>query len=313
MSMFTRAIILLAIFLLAFAVSLFFISNITGTKKQVRFRLVKPKTRTGFFPSLNEISQNKYAKLFHDLLDQLKNFSSPKKQLEQEDYKKKFITAGIRSNLWITRFFGLKTFFTFVVPILYLLFAFFFSKDTSSTDMFMVAVTLAVGGYYLPNAVLASKVKNRKAEIFDAFPDSLDLIRVCVAAGMGLDAAIARVGSEIAVQSKAISEEFTHLNLELRAGLARSAALQNFAIRCDLEEVKAFVGMLIQAERHGTSVSEALIIFSEDLRSKRKLHAQETASKIPVKLSLPILLCIFPAIFVILLAPPIVNVTGMFK
>ena len=315
MSMIERAIILLAIFLLSFAISLFFISNITGTKKRVRFRLAKPNRPRSFliFPSLSEISQSKYAKLFHEILERLKTFSSPKKQLQQEDYKKKFITAGIKSNVWMTRFFGLKTFFTFIVPIIYILFGFFFSKDTSATDMFMVAVTLAVAGYYLPNAVLASKVKKRKQEIFDAFPDSLDLIRVCVAAGMGLDAAISRVGSEISVQSKAMSEEFTQLNLELRAGLTRSVALQNFAIRCDLDEVKAFVGMLIQAERHGTSVNEALIIFSEDLRSKRKLLAQEIASKIPVKLSLPILLCIFPAIFVILLAPPIVNVTGMFK
>jgi len=244
------------------------------------------------------------------ILLKLMRFSSPKESI-QEVYKKKFIVAGLRHGPWIAQYLGLKTFIAIAIPFIYLFVA-TVAGGTSFEDMMMVAVVMGAAGYYLPNAVLSYKIKNRKQELFDSFPDSLDLIRVCVGAGMGLDAAITRVGNEISVSSKAMADEFNSLNLELRAGLTRATALQNFAIRTDLEEVKALVSMLIQAEKYGTSVSDALLIFSEDLRNKRRLRAQELAAKIPVKLSMPIILFIFPAIFIVLLGPPMMSIMRMF-
>ena len=308
MTILYQSLALLAIFLFAYMLTFIFILSLTN-KKKVRTRLSKVQVNS----SDKRKREHPFLIMFHQLLEKLTEFSSPTKQDQQEGYKKKFVTAGIKSSLWTTRFFGLKTFFTFVVPILYVLFASLFMSDVTGSDMLIVAMTLAIAGYYLPNAYLNSKVKNRKQEIFDAFPDLLDLIRVCVSAGMGLDSAMHRVSNEIKVASVATAEELNQLNLELRAGATRSSALQNFAIRCDLDEVKAFVAMIIQAERHGTSVSAALVIFSEDLRAKRKLYAQEVAAKIPVKLSLPIMVCIFPAIFVVMLAPPLSSVVGVIK
>jgi len=308
MTIFFQSLALLAIFIFAFMLTFILITFFTNQKK-VKTRLSKVQVNA----SEKRKREHPFVIMFHQLLERLNEFSSPTKQHEQEGYKKKFVSAGIKNPLWTTRFFGLKTFFTFIVPILYVLFAALFMKDVSGSDMLIVALTLAAAGYYLPNAYLNSKVKNRKQEIFDSFPDLLDLIRVCVSAGMGLDAAMHRVSNEIKVSSQATAEELSQLNLELRAGATRSSALQNFAIRCDLDEVKAFVAMIIQAERHGTSVSQALVIFSEDLRAKRKLYAQEVAAKIPVKLSLPIMVCIFPAIFVVMLAPPLSSVASIMK
>lgn len=299
---------LMVIFIFSFGVT-FFLINGLASQRRIRFRLSKVQVNS------TEKRKNSHpvVRIFLTVLDRLTEFSSPTKQQEQEGYKKKFVTAGIKSSAWTTRFFGLKTFFTFVVPIAYVLFAYTFKSDMEGSDMLIIALTLAILGYYLPNAYLSSKVKSRKQEIFDAFPDLLDLIRVCVAAGMGLDAAMQRVSNEIKVSSIATAEELNQLNLELRAGASRASALQNFSIRCDLDEVRAFVAMIIQAERHGTSVSAALLIFSEDLRAKRKLYAQEIAAKIPVKLSLPIMICIFPAIFVVMLAPPLSSVMTILK
>ena len=299
---------LLAIFILSFGVTFFLISGF-ASQRRIRFRLSKVQVDS----SEKRKKSYPFVRIFLDVLDKLTEFSSPKKQQQQEGYKKKFVTAGIKGSVWTTRFFGLKTFFTFVVPLVYVLFAYTFTADMQGSDMLIIALTLAILGYYLPNAYLSSKVKSRKQEIFDAFPDLLDLIRVCVAAGMGLDAAMHRVSNEIKVSSIATAEELSQLNLELRAGASRASALQNFSVRCDLEEVRAFVAMIIQAERHGTSVSAALLIFSEDLRAKRKLYAQEIAAKIPVKLSLPIMICIFPAIFVVMLAPPLSSVMTVIK
>ncbi len=308
MTIIYQSLALLAIFIFAFMLT-FILITFFANQKQVKTRLSKVQVNS----SQRRKKEHPFVIMFQQLLEKLTEFSSPTKQHQQEGYKKKFVTAGIKSPVWTTRFFGLKTFFTFIVPVLYVLFAALFMKDVSGSDMLIVALTLAVAGYYLPNAYLNSKVKNRKQEIFDAFPDLLDLIRVCVSAGMGLDSAMHRVSNEIKVSSVATAEELNHLNLELRAGASRASALQNFAIRCDLDEVKAFVSMIIQAERHGTSVSSALVIFSEDLRAKRKLYAQEVAANIPVKLSLPIMVCIFPAIFVVMLAPPLSSVVGVIK
>ncbi|MBU3541632.1 type II secretion system F family protein [Polynucleobacter sp. UB-Tiil-W10] len=312
MSLSVKLLLLFGIFLFSFGLSFFLISAFAPGKRE-RIRLAKARMQRINMNATSQEVENKYIKLFIQILESMTSFSSPKKIVDKEVIKKKFVVAGIRNEKWMIRFFGLKTFGTFVIPILYILFATFFDAGASASDTFMIAIALAVAGYYLPNALLANKTKTRKAEIFDAFPDALDLVRVCIAAGMGLDAAITRIGTEISVSSKALSEEFLLLNLELRAGITRSAALQNLAIRCDLDEVKAFVSMLIQAEKFGTSVSEALVIFSDDLRSKRKLHAQEVAARIPAKLSLPIIACIFPAIFIILLSPPIMNVMSTMK
>lgn len=133
-------------------------------------------------------------------------------------------------------------------------------------------------------------------------------MRVCVGAGLGLDAAIARVGQEIAINSVALAEEFKELNLELRAGVSRQEALRNMAERTGVEDVGSLVAMLIQSERFGTSVSESLKVHAEALRVKRKMMAQEAAGKIPVKLTIPMILCIFPAIFVVILGPAIIGV-----
>mgnify|MGYP000423216712 FL=1 len=147
----------------------------------------------------------------------------------------------------------------------------------------------------------------------NSFPDALDLVRICVGCGLGLDAAITRVGEEIRLVSPELAEEFEQLSLELRAGSSRENALSNLAMRTGLKDIEALVAMLKQASRFGTNVTEALLIFSADLRAKRKTRAQEIAAKIPVKISMPIILCIFPALFVVILGPAIISLVNTLR
>ena len=144
--------------------------------------------------------------------------------------------------------------------------------------------------------------------MFESFPDALDLIRVCVSAGLGLDAAIARVGAELVATSHSLADEFRQLSLELRAGASRSIALQNLAVRTGIDDINALVAMLIQSERFGTSVSDSLRVHAEALRDKRMIRAQEAAAKIPVKLTIPMALCILPALFVVVLGPAVLGI-----
>jgi tight adherence protein C len=171
-------------------------------------------------------------------------------------------------------------------------------------------IVLAAIGYYSPDLWLMYRTKQRQRQIFDSFPNALDLMRVCISAGLGLDAAIDRVGKELKIESKALAEEFHTLNLELRTGATHENALKNLATRTGVEDIRALVGMLIQTEKFGTSVAEALRVHADGLRGKRTLRAQETAAKIPVKLTIPMILCIFPALMVVVLGPAILSISG---
>jgi tight adherence protein C len=142
----------------------------------------------------------------------------------------------------------------------------------------------------------------------EGFPDALDLLVVCVEAGMGLDAAIKRVGEEMKLSNKILSDELNLLNLEFRAGKPRQSALRNLAIRTGLEEMSNFVTLLIQTDRFGTSVARALRVHSESMRTRRYQKAEETATKLPVKLVFPLILFILPTLFITILGPAAIKI-----
>jgi len=162
---------------------------------------------------------------------------------------------------------------------------------------------VALLGCYLPNIVLRLMVRERQREIFENFPDAADLMLVCVEAGLGLDAALVKVTEEIRVKSEALAQELHWTNLEMRAGGTREKSLHNLALRTGVEEIGTFATMLTQADRFGTSIGESLRVFSDDLRHKRQVRAEELAAKVPTKMLLPLVLCIFPCISAVILTP----------
>jgi tight adherence protein C len=174
-----------------------------------------------------------------------------------------------------------------------------------------ILITLGVAtlaGFYFPDLCLKLWIGWRKEQIISGFPDALDLLVVCVEAGMGIDAAINRVAEEIRMSSRVISDELRLLNLELRAGKGRADALRNLGIRTDVEEVRSFTTLLIQTDRFGTSVAQALRVHSDGMRTRRHQKAEELAAKLPVKLMFPLILFIFPAIFVVIVGPAAIQI-----
>jgi tight adherence protein C len=133
------------------------------------------------------------------------------------------------------------------------------------------------------------------------------LLRVCVQAGLGLDAAMERVGREIRHARPELSEEFALTGMALRAGSSRAEALRNLSVRIGLKDIEALVSMLIQADRFGTSVSESLQVHSDAMRTQRRLQAEEAAAKLPVKLLIPLIFCVFPSLLTVLLGPVVVT------
>ncbi|MEJ7929750.1 type II secretion system F family protein [Ramlibacter sp. AN1015] len=173
--------------------------------------------------------------------------------------------------------------------------------------LLLFVFSAALIGCYLPNLVLYVLVRSRQRDVFEGFPDAADLMLVCVEAGLGLDASMNRVADEIERKSPAVAEELLITNLEMRAGVSREQALRNLALRTGVEEISIFASMLTQADRFGTDIGDSMRVFSDDLRHKRQTRAEELAAKIPVKMLFPLVLCIFPAILMVLLGPVMIQ------
>jgi tight adherence protein C len=177
----------------------------------------------------------------------------------------------------------------------------------------LCVVAFGVLGYMAPDFWLNWKTNRRRKRIRRSIPDALDLMVICVDAGLGMDQALLRVGTELAVSHPDIHTEFVQVNREQRAGRPRLEAWQNLADRTEIEEFAQFVGMLTQTDRFGTPIAKALSRFSEEIRTKRRQRAEEAASKTKIKIIFPLVLCIFPCIFIVLLAPAILNIMSGLK
>jgi tight adherence protein C len=171
---------------------------------------------------------------------------------------------------------------------------------------------LALIGYMLPGVWLSREVTKRKKMISNGLPDALDLLIVCVEAGLGLDQAIVKASEELAVSHRALSEELIILTTEIRAGKPRMEAFKNFADRTKVDEVRQLVSMLVQTDRFGTSVAQALRTQAEVSRTKRRQNAEERAAKIGVKLVFPLVFFLFPAMYVVTLGPAIIKFVRFF-
>ena len=163
------------------------------------------------------------------------------------------------------------------------------------------------GGFYLPNFFLKQKTKSRQKKINEGLADALDLMVVCVEAGLGLNAALKRVADDFKISNPVLSQELNLVNLEIMAGLEREQALRNLADRTGVEDIASLVAVLIQADRFGTSIATALRIQSDMMRVKRRQTLEEKAAKTPVKLIFPLLLFIFPALMVVIMGPAIIQ------
>jgi tight adherence protein C len=245
---------------------------------------------------------------FANLLRSLGSRIAPDRSADYSKVRVKFLKAGIRRENVTALFWGSKLLLAVCLPLLFLMVRITVLKLSNMPLTLALEVVSGLIGYYLPDFLLQVKIDRRKEKIQKSLPDALDLMVVCVEAGMGMDAAIHRVAKETRSTSPELSDELALLNLELRAGKARQDALRNLAVRTDLETINSLVTLLIQTDKFGTSVAAALRVFSEGYRTQRFQKAEEMASKLPVKLILPLVFFIFPALFVIIAGPAAIKI-----
>ena len=237
------------------------------------------------------------------LLERLGQVNKPKDQAVTTRLRASLATAGYRSPRAIVVFLGTRIFLAILLGLTFLIFGSEVMQGKDPMFFPMVLIGAMMVGFYGPQLWLSSAITKRKERLVNGFPDALDLMVVCVEAGLGLDQAIARVGQEVKQGHPDLGDEFILLNLELRAGLSREQGLRNLVNRTDLDDIRSLVALLIQTDRFGTSIGQALRVHSDSMRLKRRLKAEERGAQLPVKLMIPLILFIFPALMVVIIGP----------
>ena len=194
------------------------------------------------------------------------------------------------------------------LPLLTLTFFWAMGSSPSLTKLYITLLIAAALGLYLPNIFIRAKADRRQRDIINGFPDALDLMLVCVEAGLGLEAAFARVGQEMTTSHPLLAEQLGTVVLELRAGRSREDALRRMADRAGADEIRAFATLLIQSTKLGSSVAQTLRIYASDMRERRRMRAEEKAHRLPVLLSIPLVACMLPVMIGVLMLPAVIRV-----
>jgi tight adherence protein C len=253
-----------------------------------------------------------FGKTLAQLLRPFSAIAKPTKSDELSRARLNMIRAGLRGENSLEIFMGLKL---FIAPLLTIAFL-EFNANLTNPMQFPVDVVLAIWicgfVFFVPNFWLNGKIKERQQTLERALPDAMDLLVTCVEAGLGLDAAIARVAQELQLSSPLLGEELNHTFLEVQAGVTRADSFRRLAERTGVEDLRSLSAMLIQTDIFGTSVARALRIHSDSMRVKRMQQAEEKAAMVSVKMTIPLVLFILPSLIAVVMGPAIVMIAQSF-
>jgi len=248
---------------------------------------------------------------FSKVIDPVSKYVMPSKEWELSNTSKRLVHAGYRSSSAVKDFYAIKVVLAILLPVLVLI-AVQWMPELSRSKILFGLLFSAGAGLMLPSMILERLVKTRTNILRRSFPDALDLLVVCVEAGLGLTAALQRVADELYVSHPELSEELALIGVEVRAGVSRVQALRNMAERTGLDDIRGMVALLDQSVRFGTSIADTLRVYSEEFRDKRMQQAEETAAKIGTKLIFPLTFCMWPSFFLVAIGPAILRVFKAF-
>jgi tight adherence protein C len=239
-------------------------------------------------------------------------FVLPKEELERNKVKRDLYRAGFHAPQALQIFYAVKAVLAISLAVITLLATQFMPSIDSNKVIIYTAIAAAVG-LLAPNYILSKSLERQMRLLRNGFPDALDLLVVCVESGLGLGPALQRVADEINVSHPELSLELATVNAEMRAGIQREKALKNLSERTGLPDIRGLVALLVQSMRFGTSVADALRIYSEEFRDKRMQAAEEQAAKIGTKMIFPLVLCMFPVFFVVAVGPAALRIIDAFS
>jgi tight adherence protein C len=287
----------------AFALSMGLSAFVMGLLDPVRRRLGHIGSEHGDRPSA--------AATMAESLSNFAAFVTPRSDRERKRVERLLVHAGYRSSNARTLYYGVKALSTMILPMGVLLASPLLPR-ISTNQLMLFAASAGYLGWIACSMWLDRQVSKRQRALRAGFPDALDLLVVCVESGLGLAPALARVADELAVSHPALGEELALVNAEMRAGVERGVALKNLSERTGLEDIRGMTALLVQTMRFGTSIADALRVYSEEFRDKRTQAAEEQAAKIGTKMIFPLVLFLFPSFFLVVIGPAVIGLIEVF-
>ena len=241
-------------------------------------------------------------------VERLERFGLDLTDSKSDELRRKMIAAGFDSPAAPKIFTLVRLIAIFVLPSIYVLSATSGAEPITPLKLYLMGGGLAIAGLYLPNLFITAKADRRREEIVHGFPDCLDLLLVCVEAGLGIESAMDRVGREMIDAHPLVSRMLISTTLQLRAGASREAALRSMGESSGVDEIKSFATLLIQSDKLGTSIATTLRVYAAEMREKRRMRAEEKAHRLPVLISIPLVACMLPVMIGVLMLPAVIRV-----
>ncbi|MBN1892888.1 type II secretion system F family protein [bacterium] len=245
-----------------------------------------------------------------EFLKEMGFFARPE-QVSSSRMRSALIYAGIHGEDSVKIFAGIKMVCAASFFLVFLLLGLFAGRPFPV--VLMLSLFVSFGGFILPDVILNSRIRRRQEQIAASFPDAIDLLVISVEAGLGLNAALLRVGADLSVRCKPIAEEFARVNQDLRTGVSREKALRNLSERNRVEDLRIFISALILADRLGTSIADTLRAQADSLRTRIRQKAEEQAARAGIKMLFPLVFFILPALIIILMGPAMISLINTFR
>ncbi len=300
-----RALILVVIFGIV-ALVVFVISNLTSRRLQVTRELAAMSADTTS-PTAESLTRKRNEGAWAKLAKKIEEAGLNLGDSAETEVSKQLKAAGYMSPTAPRVYTLVRLLMIFVFPGLYLLAAFNSADPPSVVRMYITCGLLMVLGLYVPNLFIRAKAERRRQEIVNGFPDALDLMLVCVEAGLGLESTLDRVGREVVTSHPRIATMLTQTTLRMRAGETREDALRKMGDEAGVDEIRSFSTLLVQSDKLGTSLAQTLRVYAAEMREARRLRAEEKAHRLPVLISVPLVVFMLPSMIGVLTLPAIVR------
>ena len=302
-----KYVLLVSLFALVSAAA-YFTSLSIATRQLTRERLTQAAGSLEQNVATGSLRSDRVQSAWLKLVDGIEKAGLSLVDTKDESVRRRLIAAGYTAPYAPRVFTLVRLALVVLLPALVLLHFWINRASPSLLTLYFSVVIAAAIGFYLPALVIRAKADRRQQEIINDFPDALDLMLVCVEAGLGLEAAFSRVGMEMTESHPRIAEQLGSVVLEMRAGLNREDALRRMADRAGADEIRAFATLMIQSTKLGSSISQTLRVYASEMRERRRMHAEEKAHRLPVLLSIPLVTCMLPVMIGVLMLPAAIRV-----
>jgi tight adherence protein C len=299
---------LLALVFIIVVAMVMLLSNSVARRAATRARLDEVRGEQVRLTDSASLRGDTMAKGWHKLSEFIEKSGISLVDTQGESLRARLVAAGYNSPLAPKLFTAIRLGLLVLLPAVFVGAVFLGGSQISPFKLYLFGVALAVFGLYAPNLFISAKADRRREAIINGFPDSLDLMLVCVEAGLGMEAAFDRVGREMLHSHPLVAQMLSVVTLELRAGSSREEALRNMANRTQVTEIRSFATLLIQSDKLGSSIGETLRVYASEMREKRRMRAEEKAHRLPVLLSVPLVACMLPVMIGVLMLPAIIRV-----